>query len=643
MCGICGIVALHGELTAERSLLSRMGQALRHRGPDDEGWYLDQDIALGMRRLSIIDLSGGHQPMSNEDQTVWAACNGEIYNFHLLREDLKRQGHIFRSASDTEVIVHLYEQQGLGFVNKLRGMFGLALWDKRNRRFIIARDRIGEKPLYFYKDSQRLIFASEIKAILDCESVPRRINPKALHDYCALGYVPAPLTMFDGIEKLLPGHVLIMEQGKVTIKPYWDFSFNAEEERPEQEWIELLRNKLIECVRGQLVSDVPLGAFLSGGIDSSAIVAAMAQSTGRQVNTYSIGFEGADGFYDELPYARLVAKAYSTNHHEIVVRPDVCTLLPELIWQLDEPVADSAMITTYLVARLARESVTVILSGVGGDELFGGYRRYLGESVDRHYKRLPGVVRHKILPWLFSNLPQDRHAPLANYARLAHSYIASANQEVARGYEDFISVFSPAMRAELLLDHPEHESSPIQEYSLRCRSANNLHRNMYIDIKTSLADDLLLLTDKMTMAASIECRAPFLDHELIELTARMPARFKVNGFTLKYLLKKAVAPWLPREILHRKKRGFGAPVGSWFRKQLQPLVDDCLSSEQIKRRGFFNPATVRQIIDSHHHRKADHTDHLLALISFEIWCRTFLDAAKPSATDGQVREGALLR
>jgi asparagine synthase (glutamine-hydrolysing) len=624
-----------------RSLLSRMGGMVRHRGPDDEGGYLAPGIALGMRRLSIIDLQGGHQPISNEDESIWAICNGEIYNFKDLRNELEKAGHLFRCGSDTEVIVHLYEQEGLDFVKKLRGMFALAVWDNIRQRLVLARDRAGEKPLYIYQDQERLIFASEIKSILECEGIPRRVSARALHDYCALGYVPAPFTMFEGIRKMLPGEMLVLEKGEVSAKSYWDLSFDQVEERPEEEWIELLRDKLLECVRAQMVSDVPLGAFLSGGIDSSTIVAAMARSTGLPVNTYSIGFQGPDQFYDELPFARIIADRYSTNHHEIIVRPDVCSLLPQLIWHMDEPVADSALITTYLVAQLARKSVTVILSGVGGDELFGGYRRYLGESIGSYYRRLPRFLRRKVLPFLFSRLPQDRHSAFANYARLANSYIRSADLDAASSYADFITVFSPEIRAELLGGHESPANFAVDDYFARCPDAESLHRNMYVDIKTSLADDLLLLTDKMTMAASIECRAPLLDYELIELTARMPARLKVNGFTLKYLFKKAASKWLPRQILDRKKRGFGAPVGSWFRNQLEPLVEDCLSREQVTRRGFFDPATVERIIASHRSRSADHTDHVLALVTFELWCRIFLDNAGVSAVPSWAGESVV--
>jgi asparagine synthase (glutamine-hydrolysing) len=609
-----------------------MGQAMRHRGPDDEGYRQDTTITLGMRRLSIIDLTGGHQPIANEDGSVWTVCNGEIYNFQALRRELEECGHRFSCASDTEVIVHLYEQHGLNFVNRLEGMFALAVWDANRRRLVLARDRVGEKPLYIFRDGKVLLFASEIKSILECEGVPRRANPASLHDFCALGYVPAPLTMFEGIEKLPPGEMLVLEQSQITIKPYWDLSFSAAARHSEEEWIALVRQKLLNCVRKQLVSDVPLGAFLSGGIDSSVIVAAMAQVTDRPVNTYSIGFEGPDQFYDELPFARLVAKTFSTNHHEILVRPEVCDLLPQLIWHMDEPVADSALITTYLVARLASESVTVILSGVGGDELFGGYRRYLGEGIGNYYRRLPGFLKNKTIPFLFSRLPQDRHSPLGNYSRLANSYVRSAALDTAQGYMNFITVFSADMRAEMFKDRIAPSGFPLERYFARSRHWGNLHQHMYVDMKTSLPDDLLLITDKMTMAASIECRAPLLDCEMLDLAASMPARLKVSGLTLKYALKKAAADWLPPEILHRKKRGFGAPVGSWFRSRIQGLVADCLSPEQIRKRGFFEAAVVERMIASHRERKADCTDQLLALVVLELWCRTFLDNGRGAAT-----------
>jgi asparagine synthase (glutamine-hydrolysing) len=633
MCGIYGIVSLNHDSIPGAALLSRMGAAVEHRGPDDEGKYLGRGVALGMRRLSIIDLSGGHQPISNETETVWVVCNGEIYNFLELRELLLARGHVFQSKSDTEVLVHLYEDEGLDFVKHLRGMFSIALWDTVRERLVLARDRVGKKPLYVWRSPNTLIFASEIKSILQAEEVPRRMNLAALPEYLSLGYVPAPNTIFEGIEKLLPGHLLVYENGSITDQEYWDPQFNRIESHSEGEWIELIREKFLESVRIRLVSDVPLGAFLSGGIDSSAVVAAMARLTDRPVKTYSIGFEGDDEFYNELPYARIIAKAYATDHHEIIVRPDVSDLLPKLIWHMDEPIADSAMVTTYLVSRLARESVTVILSGVGGDEIFGGYRRYLSDNLQRHYQHLPGFIRNIWLPKALNRLPQDRHSGWRNNVRYAAAFVNTAGWDRVTRYSRHVGVFSPEAAAEILgsataAQHPHHQvpsSETLRHYFGRCSDCDGLNQLIYVDLKTSLPDDLLLLTDKMSMAASIECRAPFIDSELIELTGRMPSNLKVHGLTLKYLLKKAVQPWLPAEILRRKKRGFGAPVGSWLRKDLRFLVQETLSPDQVRKRGIFDPAAVQSIITAHDSQRRDHTDHLLSLINLELWSRIFLD------------------
>lgn len=631
MCGIYGVLDLTSGPAPGEALMARMGEALKHRGPDDEGVYCSRGIALGMRRLSIIDLGGGHQPISNEDGSIWVINNGEIYNFQELRDRLIKSGHTFRSNSDTEVLVHLYEQHGLDFVKSLRGMFALAIWDGNLSRLVLVRDRLGKKPLYVRREPTRLLFASEIKAILQAEGVPRELDHESLPEYLSLGYVPAPRTIFLGIEKVLPGHMLVAEKGRVADHEYWDINFDQVEQRSEQEWIEKVREKLLESVRLRLISDVPLGAFLSGGIDSSSVVAAMAQVMNQPVKTYSIGFAGEDKFYDELPYARIVAEAFHTDHHEIVVRPQVAELLPKLIWHMDEPIADSALITTYLVSRLARESVTVILSGVGGDELFGGYRRYLGDSLRRYYSYLPGFVRRSWLPSLLNSLPQDRSSGWKNNIRYASAFVKAEQAEPVARYSSFVGVFSPELRAQLMRGISASDNggnwaaAVLQPYFDRCRTADSLHQLMYVDMKTSLPDDLLLLTDKATMAASIECRAPFIDHELVELTARIPSNFKVRGLSMKYLLKKVVAPWLPPQILHRKKRGFGAPVGAWLRKDLDDMMHDTLSNEQVRKRGLFDPATVSQIIDDHRAQRSDHTDHLLGLINLELWCRIFLD------------------
>ncbi len=624
MCGIYGALELRSDRQVSRDVLSRMGGVIFHRGPDDQGEFYGGQAAIGMRRLSIIDLSGGHQPISNEDGTIWVVCNGEIYNFQDLRKELREHGHQFKTGSDTEVIVHAYEQYGLDFVKRFRGMFAFAVWDSMNRRLIVGRDRLGKKPLYMLRNSERILFSSELKSILQIPGVSRELEPAAISDYLSLGYVPAPLTPIRGIEKLLPGHLLIAENGSSRVQEYWDVQFGNEEHRSEEEWIELVREKLLESVRIRMISDVPLGAFLSGGIDSSTVVAAMSMYSDRPVKTYSIGFDRSDKYYDELPYARMIVDKFSTSHHEIIVRPNVADLLPRLMWHLDEPMADSAFITTYLVSKLARESVTVILSGVGGDELFGGYRRYLGDTLAVHYRRMPGFAR-SMLKGLMRRLPQGRHSALENNVRYGNAFLSTAELEPRARYKSYVEVLSGEMKQQLLAD--SRSPQVFDQFFDKASEWHPCHQLLYVDMKTSLPDDLLALTDKMTMAASIECRAPFMDHELVELSARIPWELKVKGFTMKYLLKKAVEPILPKEIIHRKKRGFGAPVGAWFKQDLSPLVREMLDEASLRKRGIFNPEGVKRIIADHESHRADHSDGLLALLAFETWCQLFVDGA----------------
>jgi asparagine synthase (glutamine-hydrolysing) len=638
MCGIYGLVCLTPAAAIDRHLLERMSTLMIHRGPDDQGCYVSDTAAIGMQRLSILDLQGGHQPISNEDGTVWVVCNGEIYNYQELQRELKARGHTFRTHSDTEVLVHLYEEYGDRLVQKLRGMYGFAIWDEPRRRLVIGRDRLGIKPVYLHHSPDRLLFASEIKALLADPTIPRRVDPAALSEYLSWGYVPAPRTLFAGIHKLLPGHLLIVEGGKVSTQQYWEVPCHAVEQRSEAEWAEALRDKLSEAVRLHLLSDVPLGAFLSGGLDSSAVVCLMAQLTSQPVQTFSIGFGAGDEFYNELPYAKVVAEACQTKHQEIIVRPDIFELLPKLIWHLDEPIADSAFITTYLVSEFARRSVTVILSGVGGDELFGGYRRYLGAEVARYYNVLPKFLRHRLLPALVKQLPADRHSSLGNSLRYVKAFVGSSHLNPAASYLRYLTVFTEEARAALLHRDvaaallAEAPPSPLYQYMTQSRTGHPLHDMMFVDLKTQLPDDLLALTDKMSMAVSIECRVPFLDHELVELAARMPADLKVHRLCLKYIFKKAMTPLVPPEILRRKKRGFGAPVGAWLRGALRPLTLDILSEATIKRRGFFAWPAVQRTMDLHFSKQEDHTDHLLALINFELWCRIYLDGAGLAAS-----------
>jgi len=485
-----------------------------------------------------------------------------------------------------------------------------------------------------------------LKSILQAADVPRRLNWAVLEEYLALGYVPAPFTLLEGIEKLLPGHYLVIENQHIVDHEYWDVPFGQLENHSEEEWIERIRETLLETIRLQMISDVPLGAFLSGGIDSSSIVAAMTRLTGQRVKTYSIGYESEHSYYNELPYAKVVAQAFGTDHHEIIVRPEVSELLPKLIWHMDEPIADSACLTTYLVSKLARESVTVILSGVGGDELFGGYRRYLGDSLRKYYRFLPEGARQNWLPALLSHIPQDRHSRWKDYARYAAAFVKTAELDPYSRYVSYVTLLSGSARHELLRNGSTAQSpgaaavSPtLRNYFDRYTEKDSLNGIIYADIKTSLVDDLLALTDRMSMAASIECRGPLVDYKLVELASRMPSSLKVRGFQLKYLFKKAVAPWLPPEILQRKKRGFGAPVGSWLREDLLPMVRELLSESQISARGLFHWPAIEQLISDHQRERKDHTDHLFALISLEIWCRSYLD--KQPMQEEPVGQGTL--
>lgn len=638
MCGIFGVVNLDGQEPIQPEILESMGNLIIHRGPDDAGAFVDGSAGIGMRRLSIIDVSGGHQPISNEDRTVWVVCNGEIYNYQALRTELENRGHRFQCESDTEVIVHLYEDYGDLLVTKLRGMFAFALWDSRHRRLLVSRDRMGIKPLYFHQDGRQLSFASEIKALLANPSLNREVDTHALGDYLSWGYVPAPRTLFKGISKLLPAHSLIVDGGRIRTEQYWELRFDRVERLPEEEWAEAIREKLRETIQSHLISDVPLGAFLSGGLDSSSIVSIMSALSDRPVKTFSIGFGEGDEYYNELPYAKIVADACHTEHHEILVRPNVFELFPRLIWHLDEPIADSAFVTTYLVSEFARQSVTVILSGVGGDELFGGYRRYLGNEVAKYYDQFPRWARQTIFPKLFQHLPTDRHSPLLNYFRLAKAVVDSNDLSAADRYLQYISVFNAAAQESLL--SPEvagslrNEQTPaVLPSHLRSGTSGDMrNRMMELDLKTQLPDDLLALTDKMSMAASLECRVPFLDHEFVELAARVPPELKIKKLEMKYILKKALRPILPPKILNRKKRGFGAPVGAWLRRDLRGLSQDILSERNINQRGYLQWPAVAQTLNEHLSGQTDHTDRLLALINFELWCRIYLDRTGPGAS-----------
>ena len=641
MCGIYGIVGF-GPGSARRSpdVLDRMGDAMIHRGPDDAGAFVDNELLLGMRRLSIIDVAGGHQPIASEDGQVVAVCNGEIYNFRELRAELQAKGHRFSTNSDSETAVHAYEEYGDEFLNKLDGMFGVAVWDRRRRRLIVARDAIGIKPIYYRLDANELMFASEAKSILAVPGVSARLDHAALAQYLSVGYVCAPNSIFEGVAKLEPGTALIVENGQVRKHRFYRLPASIDTQRSESQWIEAVRAELERSVKDQMVSDVPIGAFLSGGIDSSAVVAFMARHSQHPVKTYSIGFHGSTGaqLYNELPFARQVAEQFGTDHHEIVVQPDVATLLPELLWHMDEPIADAAFITTFLVSKFARQDVTVILSGVGGDELFGGYKRYLDEHYRSLYHKVPGVLRSGLIAPLAKMLPSDRHSRLLNKMRLAKAFVAADALPFPERYRAYMQTFDADERKAMLRTQPGAFDDCIARGFAAAQTDDPLRQLMDVDFATQLPDDLLLLTDKMSMAVSLECRVPLLDQRLVELAAQMPGSLKMKGGELKHVMKRALSGVLPDSILYREKRGFGAPMGAWLRAELAPVLRDVLSRESIERRGLLDADVVQATIREHEQQKSDRTDHLLGLINLELWCRMYLDGQSAAGVADSLRE-----
>jgi asparagine synthase (glutamine-hydrolysing) len=636
---MCGIVGIAGAGTAAGiDDVRRMAGAIRHRGPDDEGFLQSEGVILGMRRLSIIDLAGGHQPIANEDETVWVVCNGEIYNYRELRAGLERQGHRFRTHSDVEVIVHLYEEHGLDFVTRIGGMFAIALWDARLRRLVLVRDRFGQKPLYVAQHGGGLAFASEVKALLRLPGFRAQLDPGALAEYLAMGYATAPRTAFRGVSKLPPGSRLVHDAAGTRVERWWNLPERVRDGIDAEAWVEEVRRELRRAVAGHMVADVPIGAFLSGGIDSSAVVALMAEQSSQPVNTYSIGYAGpgAASYYNELSYAGAVARRYRTNHHEIPVAPDVIRLLPKLIWHVEEPISDSAMVTTWLVSELAAGSVKVILSGVGGDELFAGYTRYLGEHYGRRYRRIPAWLRRGLLAPLARRLPSGRQNRAMDLARYARRFIQAGELDWRGQYRHYLEICTPQAVAELT--GAAAATTGFDRVLAEENADDALLRVLRVDARTQLPEDLLLLTDKVTMAASIECRVPFLDHGLAELAARIPEAVKMQGGDLKGLLRRALTGILPREILERGKRGFGAPMGAWLKSELRPLRDALLSRESVESRGLLRYDAVRALSAAHDAHREDYSDLLLVLVNLELWCRLFVDGRTESELADELRE-----
>ena len=628
MCGIFGIVS-----KANRSFpLNSSVDTLRHRGPDDSALYYDDNICLGHRRLSIIDLEGGHQPIFNEDQSKCIVFNGEIYNYLQLRNELLNKGHRFSTRSDTETILHAYEEWGEKCVDYFRGMFAFAIWDSRDQRLFIARDRLGIKPLFYAEHKGKFYFASEMKAILADRAFPRDIDEMALACYFTLSYIPAPLTIYRSIRKLLPGHIQTIKNGKIRTHKYWDLYFEPARGRDENYFIQEFMKLLQESVKMRLMSEVPLGAFLSGGIDSSTVVALMSRNSSSPVNTFCMGFGGDTGGYlDERKYARMVAQMYSTNHREFEVLPKLEGLIEKIVQAFDEPFADDSTIPSYFVCKTAKENVTVALSGLGGDEAFGGYERYLGFKLRSIYNRIPVFIRENSIRNFVKKMPErsDGHYTINHMKR----FVRSASLRSDLSYLGYLSIINPNLKEVLFSDRDgfsknyEFCKDLFLDYLKTDNVSDNkdsLNRAFYCDIKTYLPDDILAVTDRMSMHHSLEVRVPFVDHKLLEFCATIPAEMKMKWFHKKYLLKKATKNLLPKQVISHRKQGFVGPMAQWLKTDLKYYALEALSEENIKEHGFFNHSTIKQVLDDHFSGNEINDKLIWALIIFQKWFETYI-------------------
>ena len=630
MCGINGIAfSSRSERTISRSVLEAMRDVITHRGPDDDGIFIDRNVGLGHRRLSIVDVSRGHQPMTNEDATLHITYNGEIYNHADYRQSLEAKGHVYTTHCDTETILHLYEEHGTACVDYLRGMFAFAIWDQRKQELFIARDRLGVKPLYYvHADDGSLYFGSEIKTVLEARAVKPEINYAVLSDYLANHAPSGEETLFRGVKRLLPGHVLTWRDGEVSIRRYWDVDFSKDSEvRDDKTYIDQWSELFHESVRLRLMADVPLGMFLSGGIDSSAIAAVMSGMVKEPIKTFSVAFREREA--NELEYARLVADAYKTNHHEIIVSPEqFFAALPQLVWHEDEPLAHPSSVALYFVSKLASEHVKVVLTGEGSDELLAGYGRYRRTiwnlALGRKYNKVtPAIAREAIRKQIERMLPGGRMRQ-----KLMRTFLV-LSPELESIYFDNFAVFPAPMQQRMFTRETNDRIREIDPYVElrrlleRTKDLSLLDGLLYADIKTYL-HELLMKQDQMSMATSVESRVPFLDHKLVEFTARMPDTMKLRGGTTKYVLRESMKGLLPEKILSRRKMGFPVPIGSWFRGQFKSVIDEFVLGERALSRGIFAPEFVRNLV-SLHQAGEDHSERLWALVNFEMWLRRFFD------------------
>ena len=649
MCGIFGMVAPR----VSREHLVKATQTLAHRGPDDSGYYLDDHVAIGHRRLSIIDLAGGHQPIFNEDGTRCIVSNGEIYNFHELRDELAERGHTFVTRSDTETILHACEEWGEACVDRLRGMFAFVVWDAKNRTLFAARDRLGIKPFFYALHGGKLYFASEMKAILADPEVPRVVDETALAAYFSLSYIPGELTIFKHIKKLLPGHTLTYRDGSLAIRKYWDLRFVSDRGKREARFVDEFMGLLQEAVKIRLMSEVPLGAFLSGGIDSSTVVALMSMVTSSPVRTFCMGFGGSVGGYlDERGYARQVAQRYATSHREHEVVPEPAGLMEKIVTAFDQPFADDSTIPSYFVCKVAREDVTVALSGLGGDEVFGGYERYLGLKLSREYRRIPAVVRERFIRRVVEGLGErrDGHYTVNHMKRFVR--FGSLPPDLC--YLGYLSTISPLVKGSLFADarrfdpcFDECRDLMLSYYNSEMVSGDDImNRAFYCDLKTYLPEDILAVTDRMSMHHALEVRVPFIDHKFLELCATIPSEMKMRRFTKKYLLKQAVKPILPGEVIAHRKQGFVGPMTQWLKSELKAFTLETLSRRNLERHGLFNCPTVERVLAEHFSGREIHDTLIWSLLVFQTWYELYIEkgtqGTRPLSEAGSARSGRLL-
>ncbi|HYH01122.1 MAG TPA: asparagine synthase (glutamine-hydrolyzing) [Terriglobales bacterium] len=638
MCGIAGKYYFGRDGAVAPAVIEAMTDIVSYRGPDDSGFYIRKNIGLGFRRLSILDLSSaGHQPMCNEDGTIWVVFNGEIYNYKTLRAHLESKGHVFKSNTDTEVIVHAYEEDPIDFVRKFSGMFAFAIWDEPRQRLVLARDQFGIKPLYYFEKGKFLSFASEIKSILQDHDVPRNVDDQALSNFLSLHYVPAPRTMFADIRKLMPGHMLVAERGTYRIQKFWELTKSEPVQMSEAALADFVYSELKDSVRQRLQSDVRVGTLLSGGVDSSSMLGLMTELTGQPVPAFSVGYseDGDDGF-SEFTYSRLAASRFRADYHEIVVTSEMfLDFLPKAIWHQDEPIGEPAAIPLYYTCRMAKEcGVTVLLSGEGADELFAGYNRYLGESVSEYYGRLPGIC-HVVAEQLLRLVPR--------LPRLMKGHHSMSQRNWWDRYQSWHTVFSRDMKAELLdrryYAAADSYADAYDGYRSYLASLDNLDKLMWLDLKVWLPDDLLVKKDKMGMAASVEARVPFLDHRFAELMFNIPANMKVRHLTGKYIFKKSMERLLPKEIIYRKKAGFPTPISKWMASAFSKQVADILLDSGTRDHGYFDRRVVKRLLDEHASGRINHERLLFPLLNFDLWYRLFFSetkTAQPESTPARM-------